>query len=400
MLNIIQLLLLSQSLIQLTKATTKCDPLTATGCTVTDAAFSTSTVSVDFSDKANVNDYFEKYSDLGTLDYTSSGLNFTLNKRFDNPSLQSKFYIFFGKIEVICVPAAGKGIVSTVYLQSDDLDEIDLEWIGTETTQVQTNWFSKGNTSTYDRGAYDSLSDSSTDLFSNAHNYTIDWTKESINWYIDDELVRTVGNDSSEGYPQSPMAVFIGVWAGGDPSNSEGTIEWAGGETDYSDAPFSMLVQSMKIENYSGGEEYTYKGTSGDWEDIEINGESVSTTSSKSVSSSTSSSSSSSSKSSSSSTSASSSFSITTRTLSSTTSDALQSPDSSLSSASSSELDYSASFTVSETSSVIDNIISSSSSVATTSSSTKAEKGEAAGVNFTEKKIVISLLCWCLSLLI
>lgn len=49
--------------------------------------------------------------------------------------------------------AAGAGIVSAFILQSDDLDEIDWEWLGGDTTEVQSNYFSKGNTTTYDRGA-------------------------------------------------------------------------------------------------------------------------------------------------------------------------------------------------------------------------------------------------------
>lgn len=344
----------------MSQATKKCDPITESNCTVTDLAFNKTSIEIDFSNKHNVYEYFELYSNSGSLNYSDSGLNFTLNKRFDNPSLQSKFYIFFGKIEVVCTPAVGKGIISTVYLQSDDLDEIDLEWVGTENTQVQTNWFSKGNTSTYDRGAYNSLSGDSIDLFETYHNYTIDWTKDSIKWYIDDQLVRTVGNKSSDGFPQSPMAVFIGVWAGGDPSNSEGTIQWAGGETDYSDAPFSMLVKSMKIENYSDGKAYTYEGSSGDWEDILIEQNVTYSLSQTSVSSS-------------------SIQSLTTKTLSSK-------------SVIDSSSYYSSSF-----SNYYESKTSSSKEIHI-SSQTKTAKGHAMALQFTEEKILMSLLCWFISM--
>lgn len=376
MFNILRAFYLLQSVVFLTRATNKCDPLTEGNCTVTDLAFSNNPIEVDFSSENNVNKYFELYAKSGSLDYSDAGLNFTLDKRFDNPSLQSKFYLFFGKIEVICIPAVGKGIVSTVYLQSDDLDEIDLEWIGTENTQVQTNWFSKGETSTYDRGAYNSLSDSD-NLFSTFHNYTIDWTKDSIKWYIDDKLVRTVGNSSSDGFPQSPMAVFIGVWAGGDPSNSEGTIEWAGGETDYSDAPFSMLVKSMKIENYSDGEAYTYKGTSGDWEEISIEQSISSSTSKTSAVSSTSNISQTSGMSSSST------QSLTTKTLSFDSASSLSIDSSS----------YSGSFAINAESKTI------SSTETRSSSQTNTSKGQAFALDSTEKRIFMSLMFWCISML-
>ncbi|CAI8499548.1 unnamed protein product [Hanseniaspora opuntiae] len=369
MFNILRTFIFIQSAVFLSQATNKCDPLTESNCTVTDLAFSDTPIEVDFSNDNNVNKYFELYAESGSLDYSDSGLNFTLNKRFDNPSLQSKFYLFFGKIEVICIPAVGKGIVSTVYLQSDDLDEIDLEWIGTEETQVQTNWFSKGETSTYDRGAYNSLSDSD-DLFSTSHNYTIDWTKESIKWYIDDELVRTVGNNSSEGFPQSPMAVFIGVWAGGDPSNSEGTIEWAGGETDYSDAPFR---------------------TSGDWEDISTEqsvSSSTSQTSDVSSSSSISKTSAVSSSSSISKTSAMSSSTIQSLTITTLSSDSMSTSFVDRSSSHSSS-----SVTNSETETI-------SSTETQSSSKTNTSKGQAFALHLTGEKILMSLIFWCISMLI
>ncbi|ODV94085.1 hypothetical protein PACTADRAFT_50975 [Pachysolen tannophilus NRRL Y-2460] len=104
------------------------------------------------------------------------------------------------------------------------------------------------------------------------HNYTIDWNENSLKWYVDDVLIRTLFANNSEGYPQTPMAIFVSLWAGGDPSNSVGTIEWAGGETDYDDVPFQMYVSKMIIADYSTGEEYSYSDQSGSWSSIESKG--------------------------------------------------------------------------------------------------------------------------------
>ncbi|XBW37204.1 hypothetical protein QEN19_002784 [Hanseniaspora menglaensis] len=267
---LVNYILLATAFLTFNKASyvTICDPLTDTSCSASDKALTDSPTTIDFSSETTVEKYFDNYSDTGNLTYSSDGLEFTLAKRYDNPSLRSNFYLMFGRVEIMVKPATGTGIVSTIYLQSDDLDEIDLEWVGTETTTVQTNYFSKGNTTSYDRGEYNSLEDKG-DLFNSVHNYTVDWTNEHVKWYIDGLLVRTLSNSSSEGFPQTPMAIYIGVWAGGDPSNSEGTIEWAGGETDYDDAPFSMLLQSMTVENYSTGSTYTYSNTDGTWESID-----------------------------------------------------------------------------------------------------------------------------------
>lgn len=46
------------------------------------------------------------------------------------PTLNSNDYIFFGNIEVVMKAATGQGIVSSFVLESDDLDEVDWEWLG------------------------------------------------------------------------------------------------------------------------------------------------------------------------------------------------------------------------------------------------------------------------------
>lgn len=47
--------------------------------------------------------------------------------------------------------ASGTGIISSIVLESDDLDEVDWEFIGGNSTSVETNYFGKGNTTSYDR---------------------------------------------------------------------------------------------------------------------------------------------------------------------------------------------------------------------------------------------------------
>jgi hypothetical protein len=39
--------------------------------------------------------------------------------------------------------AKGQGIISSVVLQSQDLDEVDWEWIGGQEGKVQANYFGK-----------------------------------------------------------------------------------------------------------------------------------------------------------------------------------------------------------------------------------------------------------------
>lgn len=244
-----------------------CNPLTSSSQCSPNPALAGS-ISEDFTEESS---QFSAYQKADRISYTSSGLELTLAERFDNPSLKSNFYIMFGRVELIVRAASGTGVVSSVFLQSDDLDEIDIEWFGGDGYEVQSNYFSKGDTTTYDRGGYHNMGG---DPRADFHNYTLVWTEESLTWYVDGVNVRVLQSDNPEGYPQTPSAVFIGLWAGGDPSNAPGTIDWAGGETDYSQLPFTMAVQRLVVVDYSTGEEYSYGDSSGDLSSIQAtNGE-------------------------------------------------------------------------------------------------------------------------------
>jgi hypothetical protein len=71
------------------------------------------------------------------------------------------------------------------------------------------------------------------------------------------------------------MRFKIGIWAGGDPTNGEGTITWAGGATDYSKAPFSMSLQAVNIVNYSPAKSYSFLDNSGAYTKIGLDGGSL-----------------------------------------------------------------------------------------------------------------------------
>ena len=130
------------------------------------------------------------------------------------------------------------------------------------------NYFIKGNTATYDRGGYHDIANPLKDY----HTYVIDWTKDAVTWSVDGSVIRTIPKDNAQGFPQSPMAIYAGIWAGGDPSNQPGTIDWAGGITDYSQAPFTMGIKSVLVADYSSGKQYSYSDQSGSWESIKADG--------------------------------------------------------------------------------------------------------------------------------
>ncbi|KKY15707.1 putative cell wall glucanase [Phaeomoniella chlamydospora] len=246
---------------------TDCNPLNET-CPA-NQALGVSNYTIDFTTSTPSSKVWNTTS--GTIDYTEKGAEFTINEKGDSPTIQSEFYIFFGKLEVIMKAANGTGIVSSIVLQSDDLDEVDWEFLGGNHTTVQTNYFGKGDTSSYDRAIYYSVEDP----MDGYHNYTVDWTSDRLNWMVDGEILRTLNYSSAENgtrYPQTPMNVRLGIWVGGDSDlNSEGTVEWAGGETDYDDAPFTMYVQSVRVsDSHTNVTSYQYSDHSGSWKSIKL----------------------------------------------------------------------------------------------------------------------------------
>jgi beta-glucanase (GH16 family) len=82
--------------------------------------------------------------------------------------------------------APGQGIVSSIVLQSDDLDEVDWEFLGGVDNKVQTNFFGKGNTTSYDRMIQYDV-ESAQEIY---HTYSLDWTAERLQWMIDGVVVR------------------------------------------------------------------------------------------------------------------------------------------------------------------------------------------------------------------
>ena len=83
-------------------------------------------------------------------------------------------------------------------------------------------------------------------------------------------MVRTLNSNDSlalggKNYPQTPYTVRMGIWSGGDPNkDTQGIIEWAGGETGFKDVPFTMYVSEVHVQDYSTGVENTYSDETGD----------------------------------------------------------------------------------------------------------------------------------------
>ncbi|CEJ82671.1 hypothetical protein VHEMI02720 [[Torrubiella] hemipterigena] len=248
---------------------TDCNPLEKT-CP-SNPAFGKGKVSCSFSSAC---DAIKPVS--GTdVKYNSNGAVFAIKTVKQAPTFQSDKYIFFGHVDVEIKPAPGPGIVTSLVLQSADLDEIDWEWVGFQPNQAQTNYFGRDTQGTFDRGAFHTVDGA----LSTTHKYSIDWTSERIQWLVDDNVVRTLTRaQAGTKYPQTPMQVKIGSWVAGQPGAPKGTVEWAGGMADFSKAPFEAHYKNLNIVDYGGGstattseiKEYVYGDKSGSFQSIKV----------------------------------------------------------------------------------------------------------------------------------
>ncbi|KAL1963686.1 hypothetical protein VTN77DRAFT_7890 [Rasamsonia byssochlamydoides] len=200
--------------------------------------------------------------------------------------LANNHYVWYGKVSAQLKTSRGSGVVTAFILLSDVKDEIDWEFVGTELTTAQTNYYWQGVLD-YDN----EVNASTTDTFDNWHTYEIDWTPDQITWSIDGNSVRTLQRSSTWNettqqyqYPQTPARVQLSIWPAGLPTNAPGTIAWAGGEIDwnsqdikehgYDYATFGQITiecyDPPAGANIQGDKSYIYTNAAGTNNTVEI----------------------------------------------------------------------------------------------------------------------------------
>ena len=263
-----------------------CNPMKNVTCPP-NPGLSTYSYTVDFTNPPSDLSNYWTTSNYANITYNTLGNNgaeFTFHKRYDAPQLFTNFYIFFGRVDITMQVAPGQGIISSGVLISDDFDEIDWEMSGNNfafsQSTVQNNYFSKGITGSYDRGQWVQTPNPQTQF----HTYSFDWTPTQLQWLVDGKVVRTfLASQADAGthqFPQTPSKIQLGLWDGGDPSESGGTISWAGGLTDLNAGPYTMFVKNVSVKNYNPAKFYNWTDQTGSWKSIKPLNTSLPTTSS------------------------------------------------------------------------------------------------------------------------
>lgn len=121
----------------------------------------------------------------------------------------------YGMYDVSMKPIRNDGVVTSFFTYTGPSDgtvwdEIDIEFLGKDTTKVQFNYYTKGV------GGHEYVYDLGFDASQSYHQYGFYWDSGSITWYVDKKPVYTATRD----IPTTPGKIMMNVWPG------TGVDEW------------------------------------------------------------------------------------------------------------------------------------------------------------------------------
>ena len=214
----------------------------------------------------------------GTPQEYDGGILLTMPPNSVGTLLSSTHYVWYGKIATTMTTSKGPGVVTAFIMMSDVKDEIDFEFIGSDTQHVQSNFYWQG-TLNYTNEL--NITASNTD--SDTHIYTIDWQPDSLTWSVDGSVQRTLnkadtwnGTTNSFQYPQTPSRIQLSLWPAGEQQNGDGVVDWAGGLIDWNSPDmtngyYSAHITEVNVQcydpppgaNMTGKSAYTYNNIDG-----------------------------------------------------------------------------------------------------------------------------------------
>ena len=147
-------------------------------------------------------------------------------------------YGFFG---TEMKPSNVKGTASTFFLYCDNPhDEIDIEFLGQDTTKVQFNYFVNGV------GHHEYMYDLGFDASEEYHHYGFYWGEKELTWYVDHQPVYRVEGDN---LPKAKSKLLANHWAGA--TTDKNVIAWMG-KVDEAECPSFCYYKSIDIADKDG----------------------------------------------------------------------------------------------------------------------------------------------------
>lgn len=126
--------------------------------------------------------------------------------------IQSDAHYHYGRYETIMRPARGSGLVSAFFTYTgpwhgDPHDEIDIEFLGMDTTRIHFNYFRNG------RRGRDATFDLPFDAADADRLYAFEWTPDGITWFVENvPYYATLPDDPM--LPKTPGKVILSLWTG------------------------------------------------------------------------------------------------------------------------------------------------------------------------------------------
>lgn len=101
-------------------------------------------------------------------------------------------------------PISCPGVVSSFFTYTNNpvWDEIDIEFLGKDTTKVQFNYYTNGI------GNHEYLYDLGFDASKEYHEYAFEWKEDCIIWFVDGKAVYK----ATDNIPSNPRNIMMNVW--------------------------------------------------------------------------------------------------------------------------------------------------------------------------------------------
>lgn len=160
-------------------------------------------------------------------------------------------YYGYGDYQVRMKPAKKDGTASTFFVctgeydlnpitnEKNPWDEIDIEFLGQDTTKVQFNYFVNGV------GGHEYMYDLGFDASEEFHNYGFRWAEDYITWFVDDKPVYRVEASEGKPMPAASGRILTNYWCGTDEAKG-----WMGSYSNPGDEgpEYEWIKTSAKVE--------------------------------------------------------------------------------------------------------------------------------------------------------
>jgi endo-1,3-1,4-beta-glycanase ExoK len=133
-------------------------------------------------------------------------------KPYASGEYRTRLKASYGTVSGRIKPPKGSGVISSLFTytgpsEGDPWDEIDIEFLGRDTTKMQVNYFTNGV------GGHETTIDLGFDAALAYHEYAFKWEPDSITWYVDGiEVHKETGGRGP--LPARPGRIFVNLWAG------------------------------------------------------------------------------------------------------------------------------------------------------------------------------------------